>query len=343
MGYTKALYSFNTPVSLLEALKKSGINMVQTSNNHCLDRGVEGLKQTINNIENSGMSYIGTHKVPEDSFRILDVNGISVGVLAYTYGTNAFENGCYLNRDEEYTVDLLQAQELNGRFERLVYKGTSLSAKVFRKISVKTNPDKYAVPIYDRREPDAKQKTRLSDQIRKCRNNGAEFIVVLLHIGGQYNEEPTPYTKEMCGFCAENGADLVVSNHEHVIHSYEDIIPENTGFCWYALGNFLSSNGVISEPFDKMCQYSVVLHSDLERTDSGIGVNYSFQLFMSCQNEKGQIIPKPVFDHYKECVDQQKRRKLESDVDVILNRIYHTESVSYEIRSAYKIPGNKAD
>ena len=342
-GYTTELYSFNTPEAILEALKDSGVNMVQTSNNHCLDRGVEGLKQTIKNIKASGLDYVGTHLKPEDSFRIIDVDGISLGILAYTYGTNAFENGCYLKSDEEYSVDLLQEQELKGKYERMVYKGTSLPAKVFRKISVNTKPDKYAAPIYDRREPDVKQRTRLCEQIAKCRKEGAEFVAVLLHIGGQYNDEPTAYTKEMCGFCLNNGADLVVANHEHVIHSFEDKRRDGSGFCWYALGNFLSSNGVISEPFDKLCRYSVVLDSVIERTDSGISAGYSFRLFSSCENEKGQIIPRPVYDLYEKCDDQQIRRQLESDADVILNRIYRTENVSYGIRDFYSIPWEKAD
>ena len=342
-GYTSELYSFNTPESILEALKNSGINMVQTSNNHCLDRGVEGLRQTIRNIEASGLAYVGTHMNPEDSFRIINVNGISVGILAYTYGTNAFKNCCYLKSEDKYSVDLLQEQELYGKYERLVYKGSSVPAKVFRKISVNTNPGKYAAPIYDRREPDAMQRSRLREQIAKCRKEGAEFVAVLLHIGGQYNDEPTPYTKEMCAFCMDNGADLVVANHEHVIHPFEDRRSEKSGFCWYALGNFISSNGVISEPFDKLCRYSVVLDSDLKRTDSGISVEYSFRLFLSCENEIGQIIPRPVYDYYEQCKELHMRERLESDVETILNRIYRTEKVSYGIRNSYEIPEKKAD
>ena len=100
---------------------------------------------------------------------------------------------------------------------------------------------------------------------------------------------------------------------------------------------------MISEPFDKLCQYSLVLHSDLERTDSGIDVKYSFQLFLCCENLEGRIISVPVYDYYEKCGDQHKKGQLKSDVDVILNRIYSTEKVSYGIRNSYEIPGKKAD
>ena len=36
LGFTDSEYSFNTPSELLDALKDTGINMLQTANNHCL-------------------------------------------------------------------------------------------------------------------------------------------------------------------------------------------------------------------------------------------------------------------------------------------------------------------
>lgn len=45
--YTKEEYSFCSPQALAEALKNAGVSMVTTANHHCLDRGEEGLKQTM--------------------------------------------------------------------------------------------------------------------------------------------------------------------------------------------------------------------------------------------------------------------------------------------------------
>lgn len=133
---------------------------------------------------------------------------------------SAFDNGCYLKKDESYMVDLLQKQELSGAFERM----------------------------------------RLREQIKKCKEEGgAEFVIVLLHIGGQFNAMPSGYTVEVCEYCKENGADLMIANHEHVIHPFKN----DSTFCWYSLGNFLSSDGVWNEPFDNLCQYSAVVHADL--------------------------------------------------------------------------------
>ena len=221
-GYTREPYSFNSPVELLHALKNAGVNMVQTANNHCLDRGVMGLERTVVNIRNVGLAYLGTRDRPEDSFRIVPLDGIRVGFLAATYGTNAFANHVYLRKDEEYKVDLLQKQELSGRLERFAY-GTSrfLPARILRKGLRILFPGCYALPVYERREPSEEQRAKLRDAIRNCREAGAEFIFVCLHIGGQYNPSPSEYTREMCRFCVDCGADAVIANHEHVVHGFD--------------------------------------------------------------------------------------------------------------------------
>lgn len=43
--YTNHIYSFNSPEELVASIKNSGIDLVTTATNHCLDRGIEGLKK----------------------------------------------------------------------------------------------------------------------------------------------------------------------------------------------------------------------------------------------------------------------------------------------------------
>ena len=49
LGYTNELYCFNTPEEFLKTLKKYNFKLLTTANNHCLDRGVKGLKKTLEN------------------------------------------------------------------------------------------------------------------------------------------------------------------------------------------------------------------------------------------------------------------------------------------------------
>jgi len=82
--------TFNTPDEYAVALKEAGFDVLTTANNHCLDRGFYGISRTIEILENLGFYRTGTFASEEESNQILIVNikGIRLGVLAYTYGTN---------------------------------------------------------------------------------------------------------------------------------------------------------------------------------------------------------------------------------------------------------------
>ena len=54
----------------------------------------------------------GTNKSKnENRILVLEINGINLAILAYTYGTNAAFNNCYLRNDEKYMVNLFKEQE----------------------------------------------------------------------------------------------------------------------------------------------------------------------------------------------------------------------------------------
>ena len=333
LGYTDAEYSFNTPASLLKAIKDSGIDMLQTANNHCLDRGIDGLKNTMNAISGNGLEYIGTHLNREDSFKIVNIRGISVGILAFTYGTNAFDNGCYLDKGDSYLVDLLQKQELSGSFERMIYSADNRVKRVSKKLLGKIDPERYDAPVYERPEPCKEERLRLHDQILRCRESGAEFVIVLLHVGGQFNPEPSEFTIEICDFCRDCGADLIIANHEHLIHPFD----YGDSFCWYSLGNFLSSDGVLNPPFDNLCQYSAVVHADLTKKENLIIPEYGFELFCNHKDGNGRVVTESAYNLYERCEDEAAREKIRQECEVLLNKIFGTHGLSYGICRYYGI------
>ena len=81
---------FNSPPEFVSALKYAGFNLITTANNHALDKGVVGLKSTIEYLIKSGINYEGTFlsQRDRDSIRIFNLKGIKLAVLAYTYGVN---------------------------------------------------------------------------------------------------------------------------------------------------------------------------------------------------------------------------------------------------------------
>ncbi|MCL2568222.1 MAG: CapA family protein [Oscillospiraceae bacterium] len=84
---------FNVPFEILPALQYAGFNHLISANNHSFDRGWTGLINTVYSFERAGISHTGM-SVDEEAFNtptILDVNGIQVGIIAYTDSANGLE------------------------------------------------------------------------------------------------------------------------------------------------------------------------------------------------------------------------------------------------------------
>ena len=81
---------FNTPDDYLDALEMCGFDFLVTSNNHSMDRGEKGLLRTLSKLDEYGFAHTGSHESQSDrdSVRVVDIDGITMAILNYTYGTN---------------------------------------------------------------------------------------------------------------------------------------------------------------------------------------------------------------------------------------------------------------
>ena len=80
------LTAFNAPKEYLDAISSCGFDVLTTSNNHSLDRGLSGVYSTVRLIRESGMKNVGTNLdvSEQDRFEICEVNGLKIGILSYT-------------------------------------------------------------------------------------------------------------------------------------------------------------------------------------------------------------------------------------------------------------------
>ena len=101
---------FNSPAVLAENLKEAGFDLVTTANNHCLDKGIKGLNNTLDYLDKAGLLHVGTARTLEEKEKILitEIQGVKTAVLAYTYGTN----GLPIPKGKEYAVNLLDEKEI---------------------------------------------------------------------------------------------------------------------------------------------------------------------------------------------------------------------------------------
>ena len=111
---------FNTPESLLDAVRDAGVDFLTLANNHMLDRYFEGLVNTVNNVEQYGFDFGGANRSPEerDAARVIEVNGIGIGVLCYTQMTNGMESYCNANA-VEYGVNYLRKANFAADVQKL--------------------------------------------------------------------------------------------------------------------------------------------------------------------------------------------------------------------------------
>jgi len=83
---------FCAPDEFALALKDAGFNFFLLANNHCADKGTNGTTTTIEKLQNWQISSAGTYLNEQDRQNrcpaIVEIKGIKIALLNYTYGTN---------------------------------------------------------------------------------------------------------------------------------------------------------------------------------------------------------------------------------------------------------------
>ncbi|MBA4407276.1 capsule biosynthesis protein CapA [bacterium] len=150
---------FNSPDEYLDALKDAGFDILLTANNHSIDRGKKGVIRTIEKIQSRGMNSIGTYKSQHDrdSLRIFEINGITIALLAYTYGLN----GNYISKNEKYLVNVI---------DTILIKSDIITARG-------KNADVVFVYFHFGEEYQRKPNRFQKDVVKCAINSGADFII----------------------------------------------------------------------------------------------------------------------------------------------------------------------
>ena len=80
-------------------------------------------------------------------------------------------------------------------------------------------------------------KTQVLDDINKVRDK-VDLLMVAMHWGVEYTHTPTAYQEDIAQFLSDNGVDIIIGTHPHVIMPVTFI---NNTLVIYSLGNFVSS------------------------------------------------------------------------------------------------------
>ncbi len=103
----------------------------------------------------------------------------------------------------------------------------------------------YAVHYLPTTENEEKE---LIDDLQSARNE-ADFVIVFVHWGNEYETQISPEQKHMAAVFAEGGADVILGTHPHVVQDMEIMERPDCGnmLIYYSLGNFRAHQGQSEE------------------------------------------------------------------------------------------------
>ncbi|WP_143544315.1 CapA family protein [Salinicoccus kekensis] len=109
----------------------------------------------------------------------------------------------------------------------------------------------------------------LTEAIDAAKADDPDIILTYMHWGPEYVEEPSDYQKEYAQFLADQGVDLIIGSHPHVIQRAEYLESadgESESFVVYSLGNFISNQRLetIGPDFEPN-EDGVILNFDIEK------------------------------------------------------------------------------
>lgn len=101
---------FSVPPQTLSGVRRAGFDACTTASNHSIDAGFDGLAHTLDVMDREGIEHTGTARSRSERRDILhlDVSGLDVALLSYTYGTN----GIPVDSDKPWSVNLIDPEAI---------------------------------------------------------------------------------------------------------------------------------------------------------------------------------------------------------------------------------------
>lgn len=239
---------FNSPDGLALSVREAGFDLLSTANNHTRDQGMDGIFRTLDVLDQVGLAHTGTYRTQEERDENSGIYVADVGGVSVAFLAYTYGlNGFRLDSDKMFSVNLFNLDYY-----------TTLSQ-----------------PDYE----------LLTADLEAAKAMGTDLIAVIIHWGVEYQNAPNRYQTDLARFLVEQGADLVLGGHPHVLQPYETISVtdqdggERKGFVCYSLGNFISNQNFDDANRNIAVKTTAVLDLELTRSPDGktavTGVSYT--------------------------------------------------------------------
>lgn len=174
----------NFPDSFASAVKRAGIDFVTTANNHLLDQGIDGYLRTLDVLDAIGLDHSGSYRnqAEHDHPKILQVKGLKVGVLTYTYGSNHYKDDFFFEEGNRHITSCV-------------------------------------VPVKSEHYHECQEQVK--EDFKRLKSHNPDIIIVLPHMGEQFLHAPDEDQLAWCELFVEHGADIIFSDHPHAVQPIE--------------------------------------------------------------------------------------------------------------------------
>lgn len=207
---------FNCPDELVDGVKAAGFDMLLTANNHSYDTRLVGYLRTLDVVRGKGLETLGTYASEDETkWTIVDINGIKIGMLCYTWAS-------YITEDGRPSLNGNQAIEKSGLCNYFVSNDL---------------PAFYA---------------EVEQYLRDMESAGAEATIMFIHWGQEYILAPNTEQQNIAQSLCDLGIDVIIGGHPHVVQPVEllesSLDPNHKTVCLYSTGNAVSNQrlGTIS-------------------------------------------------------------------------------------------------
>jgi poly-gamma-glutamate capsule biosynthesis protein CapA/YwtB (metallophosphatase superfamily) len=247
-------FLITSPPQIVEALRALGVDAVTLGNNHAYDWGDLGILSTLSALGPAEIAHTGAGLSEDEAIRgvLLPVGDRTVGLVSATTVNGDFVNDQLPAASEVPEGDLPDRETWQYDVRRFGFgepgqPGYVADAvriagdawRLFRELEPTLSPERVAELWTALTAPEAYPELQdwvarrghggaaaydrdaVAAAIGRLRAEGADQVIVQFHAGFQFAERPSAALRRISRRAIDDGADLVVSHHPHVVQGLE--------------------------------------------------------------------------------------------------------------------------
>lgn len=168
------------------------------------------------------------------------------------------------------------------------------------------------MPVHAPNIINVSNREKIVQDIRRADSLGAQVKIMYIHWGVEYQHHSHAGQQELAQFLADNGVDLIIGGHPHVVQEVDTLYGKvHPVVCYYSLGNFLSNQR------QQYCNESILVKVDIHKKSGKILSTSYIPLFSYRGTYDGiyQHYSIPTYDyhdnsdyfHFEACEDSKIR------------------------------------